>query len=236
MKSRDNLMSDNPHIRYWGSIALHAQPEASVDAESTLRNALSDESAAVRIEAASALIHHGEASARATLITELEHDDLSTVLHAVRNLEMSISSPDDAPDGTVDALRTLLAHCEEIRPSDTPPTVVTAGDQDLAMFIMMSANALLKKLGQTCHEDSRKAEYAIRALLILASESPQRTMQIQEMSKRGDIPVKFLEQILLTLRKAGLLHSKRGVGGGYRLERPSPPFPWAWSSRSSTAT
>ena len=68
---------------------------------------------------------------------------------------------------------------------------------------------------------SRKAEYAIRALLILANESPQRTMQIQEMSKRGDIPVKFLEQILLTLRKAGLLHSKRGVGGGYRLERPS---------------
>jgi Rrf2 family protein len=68
---------------------------------------------------------------------------------------------------------------------------------------------------------SRKAEYAIRALLILASESPQRTMQIQEMSKRGDIPVKFLEQILLTLRKAGMLHSKRGVGGGYRLDRPS---------------
>lgn len=68
---------------------------------------------------------------------------------------------------------------------------------------------------------SRKAEYAIRALLILASRSSRETMQIQEMSKIGDIPVKFLEQILLTLKKAGLLRSKRGVGGGYQLERPS---------------
>jgi Rrf2 family protein len=68
---------------------------------------------------------------------------------------------------------------------------------------------------------SRKAEYAIRALLILAQRSSREPMQIQEMSKLGSIPVKFLEQILLSLKNAGLLRSKRGVGGGYRLDRPA---------------
>jgi Rrf2 family protein len=68
---------------------------------------------------------------------------------------------------------------------------------------------------------SRKAEYGIRALLILASHRSQEPLQIHEMASRGDIPVKFLEQILLALRNADLLKSKRGVGGGYRLNRPA---------------
>jgi Rrf2 family protein len=69
---------------------------------------------------------------------------------------------------------------------------------------------------------SRKAEYALRALLLIAKDPPERVHQIQEISERGNIPVKFLEQILLTLRNEGLLTSKRGVGGGYSLrKRPS---------------
>jgi Rrf2 family protein len=69
---------------------------------------------------------------------------------------------------------------------------------------------------------SRKAEYALRALLLIASEPPRKIHQIQDLSDRGNIPVKFLEQILLTLRNEGLLTSKRGVGGGYSLrKRPS---------------
>jgi Rrf2 family protein len=69
---------------------------------------------------------------------------------------------------------------------------------------------------------SRKAEYALRALLLIAKDSPEKVHQIQEVSERGNIPVKFLEQILLTLRNEGLLTSKRGVGGGYTLrKRPS---------------
>lgn len=69
---------------------------------------------------------------------------------------------------------------------------------------------------------SRKAEYALRALLLIAKDPPEKTHQIQEVSERGNIPVKFLEQILLTLRNEGLLTSKRGVGGGYTLrKRPS---------------
>jgi Rrf2 family protein len=44
-------------------------------------------------------------------------------------------------------------------------------------------------------------------------------VQIKEISQREQISVKFLEQILLTLKNAGLLHSKMGVGGGYYLAR-----------------
>lgn len=62
---------------------------------------------------------------------------------------------------------------------------------------------------------SRKAEYALRALITLARRP--RPHQIQELSRLENIPVKVLEQILLALRNAGFLTSKRGVGGGYAL-------------------
>lgn len=68
---------------------------------------------------------------------------------------------------------------------------------------------------------SKKADYALRAMAILAALPPDRSMQAWELADSGDIPTKFLEQILLTLRRAGLLSSKRGVGGGYRLNRES---------------
>lgn len=50
--------------------------------------------------------------------------------------------------------------------------------------------------------------------------SPPVMMQIKEISQREHISSKFLEQILLALKNAGLLHSKMGVGGGYYLSRP----------------
>jgi len=62
---------------------------------------------------------------------------------------------------------------------------------------------------------SKKSEYALRALLVFARNP--RSYQIQELSTRENIPVKFLEQILLALRHGGLLNSRRGVGGGYSL-------------------
>ncbi len=68
---------------------------------------------------------------------------------------------------------------------------------------------------------SRKADYALRAVVILAGSPPDRPMQIQEMAEVGSIPLKFLEQILLMLKRGGLLRSKRGVGGGYHLDKPA---------------
>ena len=46
-------------------------------------------------------------------------------------------------------------------------------------------------------------------------------LQIKEISQREQISPKFLEQILLTLKNAGLLHSKMGIGGGYYLAKPA---------------
>ncbi len=68
---------------------------------------------------------------------------------------------------------------------------------------------------------SKKADYALRAVTILGSVPPDKTMQALEMATLGQIPIKFLEQILLILKKGGLLRSKRGVGGGYRLAKAS---------------
>ena len=60
-------------------------------------------------------------------------------------------------------------------------------------------------------------------MIALAEPAPKgdapQMMQIKEISLRENISVKFLEQILLTLKNAGLLHSKMGVGGGYYLAR-----------------
>ena len=47
----------------------------------------------------------------------------------------------------------------------------------------------------------------------------KRLVHINEIAKREKIPLKFLEQILLGLKKAGLVQSKRGMGGGYTLNK-----------------
>lgn len=53
----------------------------------------------------------------------------------------------------------------------------------------------------------------------LASRPPGMVVPIKEIAQREQIPVKFLEQILLTLRNAGLLRSRMGIGGGYLLAK-----------------
>lgn len=67
---------------------------------------------------------------------------------------------------------------------------------------------------------SKKAEYALRALVAMA-RPPAHSWSIHELASSERIPIKFLEQILLALRRGGFLHSKRGVGGGYTLIRPA---------------
>ena len=71
---------------------------------------------------------------------------------------------------------------------------------------------------------SKRGEYGLRAMIDLAAarngNSHNGVVQIKEIAERERIPAKFLEQILLTLKNAGLLHSKMGVGGGYYLAQP----------------
>src|ERR1700748_117377 len=62
---------------------------------------------------------------------------------------------------------------------------------------------------------SKKTEYAFQALMYLAEKSKDSPVLIAEISKKKKIPLKFLENILLELKKAGVLDSKKGKGGGY---------------------
>jgi Rrf2 family protein len=65
-----------------------------------------------------------------------------------------------------------------------------------------------------------RGEYALRALIVLGLNYDQGVVQIHTISRLQNIPKKFLEQILNELRTAGILESKRGVTGGYRLKLP----------------
>lgn len=64
---------------------------------------------------------------------------------------------------------------------------------------------------------SKKTKYGLKALTYLASQNDNRPIQIAEIAKKENISQKFLESILLTLRKTGFLGSKKGKGGGYYL-------------------
>src|SRR5438046_9855099 len=67
---------------------------------------------------------------------------------------------------------------------------------------------------------STRGDYAARALLSLALHGTDRPTSVKEIAERTHLPQPYLEQILLSVKGAGLVRSKRGVGGGYVLARP----------------
>lgn len=66
---------------------------------------------------------------------------------------------------------------------------------------------------------SKKSQYAFRALTYLAEKYKEGPVLISDISKKKKIPLKFLENILLELKKADILGSKKGKGGGYFLKK-----------------
>ncbi len=66
---------------------------------------------------------------------------------------------------------------------------------------------------------SQRGEYAIQALLVLGMYHGPEVIRIKDIAKRQNIPRRFLEQILNDLKSGGFVQSRRGVAGGYRLER-----------------
>ena len=64
---------------------------------------------------------------------------------------------------------------------------------------------------------SKKTKYGLKALAFLASQHGNAPVQIAAIAKQENISQKFLESILLSLRKTGFLGSKKGKGGGYYL-------------------
>jgi len=67
---------------------------------------------------------------------------------------------------------------------------------------------------------SLRGEYTLRALVVLGLNYHQTVIRIQTISEQQNIPKRFLEQILNDLKSAGVVESKRGVAGGYRLAMP----------------
>ncbi|WP_075292386.1 RrF2 family transcriptional regulator [Pararhizobium arenae] len=68
---------------------------------------------------------------------------------------------------------------------------------------------------------TKKGKYGLKALVDLANLHPGETAFITEIATRNNIPKKFLDTILLELRNAGILRSKKGPGGGYSLSKPA---------------
>ena len=139
-----NLKSRNASVRYWGAIGLNVyQKEISNEAKKALRTALGDSSPSVRIEAANALILHGEVEdALAQLIQELKHQNLIVVTHAARTIELLGNKAIKAAE----AMKECLIRAHEIRPPELSPVIVLPGDQDMAMFVGFSCQAFLNKI------------------------------------------------------------------------------------------
>jgi len=64
---------------------------------------------------------------------------------------------------------------------------------------------------------SQKARYALHALIVIGIHGPDELLQIADIAKEARVPHKFLEQILLDLKKRGIVRSRRGRAGGYLL-------------------
>src|SRR6266545_804824 len=67
---------------------------------------------------------------------------------------------------------------------------------------------------------SAKADYALRAAIELAAHGEERPLKGERIAQAQEIPLKFLENILVELRHAGIVASRRGAEGGYLLARP----------------
>jgi len=74
---------------------------------------------------------------------------------------------------------------------------------------------------------SKKAQYALQALMYMAERDPFQPTLIADISNNRSIPIKFLENILLQLKNAGVLDSKKGKGGGYYFRLAPKDIPLA---------
>ncbi|MBB4350617.1 RrF2 family transcriptional regulator [Aliirhizobium cellulosilyticum] len=68
---------------------------------------------------------------------------------------------------------------------------------------------------------TKKGKYGLKALVHLAQLEPGKTAFVSEIAEQNNISKKFLDAILLELRKGGILRSKKGPGGGYALSKPA---------------
>ena len=145
-----NLSSSNAALRYWAVLALRNMSILSESALQGLNAALEDKSAAVRVEAASALLNHA-ASTRAlkVLSGELNSANLSSLLHTVRTLEL-----------LGDKAVSLLPKVGEldVKMKQLSESQASAADKDMAMFIGFSSGAYISKYGEKFSKKNANCE------------------------------------------------------------------------------
>ena len=76
---------------------------------------------------------------------------------------------------------------------------------------------------------STRCDYALRAVLELSHYYNNKLIRVSDLSKAQDIPNKYLEQIMLQLKKAGYVESRKGPSGGYALAKPPDEIFWGIS-------
>lgn len=74
---------------------------------------------------------------------------------------------------------------------------------------------------------SQKTKYALKALLYLAQQPPEHISRTADIAEQAQIPRKFLEAILLNLKRGQLVSSRKGIHGGYYLLRPADEISFA---------
>ena len=139
-----NLNSENPDVRYWGAVGLTAQKsKLSHTAVEALTKRLSDESPAVRVQAATVLAERGVNKDLAFKVfkAEFKSDNFASIMHAARNVEMLGSKA----ESLLEDMKSLDQRMQGMRPEDVPATVVQSGDVDMAMFIGFSTKAFIDK-------------------------------------------------------------------------------------------
>ena len=71
---------------------------------------------------------------------------------------------------------------------------------------------------------SSRGRYALRVMTDLAAQEPERLVPLKEIAQRQELSQKYLESIMTTLSKGGLVEGQHGKGGGYRLNRPAQDY------------
>lgn len=136
------LTASDATIRYWTAVAARAANDPSPEARAALEVALGDEAPDVRIEAASALAHHGQLSvALPVLIAALDESDLAAVLRAARAIELLGTAAEAARPAMMATRDRLLTRW----PDSTDAAGVGLGDANMALFVNFSIAAFLAK-------------------------------------------------------------------------------------------
>lgn len=136
------LTASDATIRYWSAVAARAAKDPSPEARTALEVALGDDSPDVRIEAASALSHHGQLSAGLpVLIAALNESDLAAVLRAARAIELLGTAAEAARPAMMETRDRLLI----LWPDSTDAAGVGLGDANMALFVHFSISSFLAK-------------------------------------------------------------------------------------------